>query len=74
MPSYVFWREGYEAGRGGAYIRAQSINKIIPTWILEGIQVAGIVVDPEHESNVELILFQPEETDGTGGSSQDGRA
>jgi hypothetical protein len=54
----IFWRDGYDRGRGGAFVRGQSLNKIVAEWIAAGIQVAGIVIDPEHASNVECIIVE----------------
>ena len=60
----IFWRDGYNTGKSGAYVRAVSLNKIIPQWISEGIEVAGIRIDPANESNVDLLIwFRPEETE-----------
>ena len=60
----IFWRDGYNTGKSGAYVRAISLNKIIPQWIAEGIEVAGIRIDPENEGNVDLLIwFSPEETE-----------
>lgn len=60
----IFWRDGYTSGKSGAYVRAISLNKIIPQWIAEGIEVAGIRIDPENQSNVDLLIwFSPEETE-----------
>jgi hypothetical protein len=61
----VFWRDGYSTGRGGAFVRGASLNKVITQWAAEGVHVAGIVIDPEHEANVECIIAQPaQERDG----------
>ena len=57
----VFWRDGYDAGRGGCYVRGASLNAAVAKWDAEGIVVVGIVIDPAHESNVELILGTPPE-------------
>lgn len=58
----VFWRDGFDDGQSGHFIRAVSINKVIPQWISEGIQVAGIVIDPENENNVDILVVRKENT------------
>jgi hypothetical protein len=53
----IFWRDGFDSGKSGAYVRAVSLNAVIPQWIAEGIQVAGIRIDPENESNVDVLIY-----------------
>lgn len=55
----IFWRDGFDSGKSGAYVRAVSLNKVIPQWIAEGIEVAGIRIDPENGSNVDVLIYQP---------------
>lgn len=52
----VFWRDGYSSGKSGAFVRGMSLNEAVSKWEAEGIHVAGIVVDPKHGSNVNLII------------------
>jgi hypothetical protein len=54
----VFWRDGYSTGRGGAFVRGASLNATVAKWAAEGVHVAGIVIDPEHEANVECIIAE----------------
>ena len=54
----IFWREGFDSGRSGAYVRAVSLNTVIPQWIAEGIEVAGIRIDPDNENNVDVLIYQ----------------
>ena len=56
----IFWREGFDSGKSGAFVRAVSLNTIIPQWIAGGIEVAGISIDPENGSNVDLLIYQPD--------------
>ena len=56
---YIFWRPGYETGRGGYFVMAAALNTIVPNWIEAGHKVAGILIDPENAEHVELIVYVP---------------
>lgn len=58
MPKLIFWREGYDHGTGGTFVRAAVLNHVIEEWEADVTAfVVGIRIDPEHGSNVELLLL-----------------
>lgn len=54
----IFWREGFDSGTSGHYVRAVSLNAVIPKWLAEGIKVAGIRLDPENENNIDVLVVR----------------
>lgn len=54
----IFWRDGYDRGMSGHWVRAASLNQVIPQWIAEGIRVAGIMLDPESGNNINVLVVR----------------
>lgn len=54
--SLVFWRDGATSGRSGYFVRAVSLNEVVPRWIAEGKRVAGIRLDPENDKNIDVLI------------------
>lgn len=54
----IFWRDGFDSGTSGHYVRAVSLNEVIPKWIEEGIKVAGIRIDAENGNNIDVLVVR----------------
>ncbi len=56
----IFWRDGYTRGHSGYWVRGVSLNKVIAKWIDEGVEVAGIAIDPGNDELVDVLIVEEE--------------
>ena len=56
----IFWRDGATIGRSGYWVRAVSLNEVVPRWVAEGRRVVGIRLAPENGSNVDVLVEDEE--------------
>ena len=52
----MFWREGFDSGQSGHFVRGASLNDVVSKWIAEGIPVAALRITPDHGSNVDVLI------------------
>ena len=52
----LFWREGFNSGKSGHFVRGAALNEVVSKWIAEGIPVVAILIDPEHGANVNVLI------------------